>query len=195
MNLPVEITFHNIDHSDAIEARVREKIERLAKLHDRLTSCRVTIEAPHKHHRKGNAYQVKVLLGVPQGQLAVTRDPGDVHAHEDVYVAIRDAFAAAERQLNAQKQKLRGDVKAHTAPLQGRVGRMFSNEDHGFVVTNDGREIYFHRHAVVEGSFDDLEEGQTVELVLFSGDSAKGPHASTVKPIRPMSYSPVNKGG
>ena len=189
MDLPVEITFHNMDHSDAVEARVREKVERLEKLSDRLSHCRVTIEAPHKHHRKGNTYRVRILLSMPQGQVAVSRDPGDAHAHEDIYVAIRDAFHAAERQLKERRQKQRGDVKTHESPLQGRVGRLFPTEEHGFIVTNDGREIYFHRNAVVDGSLDDLKEGQTVELTIFHGDNEAGPHASTVKLIGPMRYS------
>ncbi|MGI9476745.1 MAG: HPF/RaiA family ribosome-associated protein [Hyphomicrobiaceae bacterium] len=103
MSLPLEITFHNMDRSDAVEARVREKIDHLAKLTDRMMNCRVTIEAPHKHHQKGNAYQVRILLDTPQGQVVVSRDPGDVHAHRDVYVAIRDAFDAAERQLKDRR--------------------------------------------------------------------------------------------
>lgn len=188
MPLPLEIAFHNMDHSNAVETRVREKVGRLEKLSDRLTHCRVTIEAPHKHHRKGNTYRVRILLSAPQGQVAVSHDPGDAHAHEDIYVAIRDAFDAAERQLKDHRQKQRGDVKSHDVPLQGRVGRLFPIEDHGFIKTNDGREIYFHRNAVVEGSFDDLEADQTVELVVFHGDNEAGPHASTVKPISPMSY-------
>ena len=188
MPLPLEITYHNMDQSDAIETRVLEKVEHLEKLHERLTSCRVSIEAPHKHHRQGNTYQVRILLGMPQGQVAVSHDPGDRNAHEDIYVAIRDAFRAAERQLKDHRQKMRGDVKTHDVPLQGHVDRLVPIEDHGFITTNDGREIYFHRNAVVEGSFDDLEEEQTVELVVFHGDNEAGPHASTVKPISPMSY-------
>lgn len=188
MAMPLEITFHNMDHSDAVEARVREKVEHLEKISDRLTHCRVTIEAPHRHLRKGNTYHVRILLDAPQGQVAVSRDPGHAHAHEDVYVAIRDAFDAAERQLKQHRQKLRGDVKSHDVPLQGRIGGLFPIEDHGFIKTNDGREIYFHRNAVVDGSFDELEEGQVVELVVSHGDNGAGPHASTVKLISPMSY-------
>lgn len=191
MTVPLEIAFHNMDHSDAIETRVRERMERLARLHDRMTSCRVTIEAPHKRHQQGNRYQVRILIGAPQGQIAVTRDPGNMYAHEDVYVAIRDAFDAAERQVKALRQTLRGDVKTHDAPLQGRIARLFPLQDYGFIQTNDNREIYFHRNAVVDGSFDQLEEGQTVELVVFRGDSAQGPHASTVKLITPMSFNPT----
>lgn len=192
MSLPIEIIFHNMDKSEAVEARVREKSEHLEKLDERLTSCRVTIEAPHKSHRKGNIYQVRIQLDVPQGPIVVSHEPGDIHAHKDVYLAIRDAFHAAERQLKEYRQKLRGDVKTHEVPLHGRVGGLVPSDDHGFIKTNDGREIYFHRNAVVNASFDDIEIGQTVELVVFTGDSTIGPHASTVKLISPMSFRSVN---
>ena len=191
MSLPLEIALHNMDKSDAVEARVREKSEHLERLDERLTSCRVTIEAPHKSHRKGNIYQVRIQLDVPHGPIVVSHEPGDVHAHKDVYLAIRDAFHAAERQLKEHQQKLRGDVKTHEVPLHGRISGLFPVEDHGFIKTNDGREIYFHRNAVVHASFEDLEVDQTVELVVFTGNSSMGPHASTVKLISPMSYRAI----
>ena len=192
MSLPLEIIFHNMDKSEAVESRVREKSEHLEKLDERLISCRVTIEAPHKSHRKGNVYQVRIQLDVPHGPIVVSHEPGDVHAHKDVYLAIRDAFQAAERQLKDYRQKLRGDVKTHDVPLQGRIAALSPIEDHGFIATNDGREIYFHRNAMVDASFDDLEVGQTVELVVFTDNSTMGPHASTVKLIGRMRYRAVN---
>jgi ribosomal subunit interface protein len=190
MEVPLELAFRNMEHSDAIEELVREKAAHLDKLFDRLTSCRVTVEAPHKHHRKGNQYHVQIFLGVPQGQLVVSRDPGDVYAHEDLRVAIRDAFQAAERQLKEHAEKMRGDVKAHVPPLQGTITRLFPDQDYGFIATTDGREIFFHRNAVVDYDFDDLEKGQPVELAVWTGDSEIGPHASTVRPIGSMEYNP-----
>lgn len=190
MQVPLELAFDNMEHSDAIEERIREKVAHLDQLYDRLTSCRVTIEAPHKHHRQGNQYHVRILLSVPQGQIVISRDPGDDYAHQDVYVAIRDAFNAAERQLKEYSRKMSGEVKAHEAPLQGKIAQLFPAQDYGFIATTDGREIYFHRNAVADGSFDDLQEDQTVELVVFRGDSAEGPHASTVRPIGSMRYDP-----
>lgn len=191
MQVPLELTFDNMKHSEAIESRVRQKVQHLEKLYGRITSCRVTVEMPHKHHRQGNKYNVRVFLSVPEGQVIVNRDPGDFYAHEDVYVAIRDAFDAAGRQLQDHQRKIRGDVKSHETPLQGRIAQLFPEQDYGFIATADGREIYFHRNAVVNGSFEDLEADQTVELVVFSGDSAEGPHASTVRPIGAMRYEPT----
>lgn len=106
MDIPLEIQFHGVDKSEAVEARVREKVTRLQKHCDRLVSCRVVIEAPHRHNHKGRIYHIKVLLGVPgSADLVVNNEPGTDHSHEDVYVALRDAFAAARRRLEDFMEK------------------------------------------------------------------------------------------
>jgi ribosomal subunit interface protein len=112
----VELSFNNMEHSDAVEARVHERVRRLEKIHDRLTSCRVVIEAPHRRQHKGQQYRVRITLGLAQGQVAVSRDPGDDFAHTDIYVAIRDSFDAAERRLKEHMDRLQGEVKARMPP-------------------------------------------------------------------------------
>ena len=117
MSVVPEITFHNMEPSEAIEARVREKFARLQKYFDRLTHCRVVIEAPHRHHHKGKIYQIKIDLGVPgRPDLVVSREGRENHAHEDVYVAVRDAFDAARRQLQDAIAKMSGEVKTPRKP-------------------------------------------------------------------------------
>lgn len=114
MQTPVQITFQDIDPSEAVEAAIREKAAKLETFHGKLTSCRVVVAAPHRHGRQGTLYQVRIDLLVPGGgEIVVSRDPGLDHAHEDVYVAIRDAFDAARRQLQSFIQEKRGDVKTH----------------------------------------------------------------------------------
>jgi len=113
MQTPLEILFVDVDRSPAAEDRIRERVDRLEHRFDGITSCHVYVSAPHQHHRKGNLWQVRIEVRVPGDELAVTNKPGDVNAHEDVYVAIRDSFDAMERQLEAWKQRVR-DVRAHT---------------------------------------------------------------------------------
>jgi ribosomal subunit interface protein len=105
MQVPLEIAFHNMEPSDFIEAKVRERVDKLERYFDRITRCSVSIEAPHRAHRQGNLYHVRIEISVPGKDLVVSRDPGDLHAHKDVYVAIRDAFSAAERQLAEYTRK------------------------------------------------------------------------------------------
>jgi len=192
MQIPLHLTFHNMEHSDTLEARVREKVEHLDHLYEqRLTSCRVAIEAPHKRGHKGHHYQVRIFLGVPGGELAVTKDPDVSHAHEDVQVAMRDAFNAAERQLEDFIRKHRGDVKTHEIEeprLRGTISSLLADQSGGFVDTPEG-EVYFHRNSVAGGNFDDLHPGQPVELVAQRDESEKGLQASTIRPIHPMKYA------
>lgn len=119
MQIPVQITFRDMEPSPAIEQRVREKTAKLERFFDRITSCRVLIEAPHVHQHKGRLFHVRVDLTIPGGELVVSRNPSEHHAHEDVYVAIRDAFKAAERQLDEHAEKIRGHVKNHSRPEIG----------------------------------------------------------------------------
>ncbi len=115
MKIPLEVVFRNMDRSDAIEARVREKADRLERFSDNITRCRVAVEAPHRHQTHGKLYKVAIELGVPGRQIVVNHAGPEDHAHEDVYVAIRDAFAAATRQLEDHVRIRRGQVKQHDA--------------------------------------------------------------------------------
>lgn len=112
MDIPLQISFKNMDHSDAIEARVREKALKLEQYFSHLISCRVVIEAPHRHHHKGKIYHIKIEMGVPrQTELVVSNEREMNHAHEDVYVAIRDAFGKATRQLQDYAGRMEGKSK------------------------------------------------------------------------------------
>jgi len=122
MKLPLEIVFHNLEPSDAIETKVRERAEKLEKFYKDIMSCRVVVEAGHKHHHKGNLYHVRIDLKVPSAELIASREPQDHHAHEDVYVAIRDSFDAMRRQLEDYSRRRRGNVKTHEPVLGGRGG-------------------------------------------------------------------------
>ena len=107
MQIPLEIVFHNMEHSDAVESAVRQQVARLEKLCDEITSCHVFVKAPHRNQRQGNLFEVHVETRVPGTELVVSNNPGDIHTHEDAYVAIRDAFDAMQRQLRKWKTKER----------------------------------------------------------------------------------------
>jgi cold shock CspA family protein/ribosome-associated translation inhibitor RaiA len=139
--------------------------------------CRVMIESHHRHHHKGKLYHVRIDLTVPGSELVVSRDPDENHAHEDAYVAIRDAFDAMERQLESFFRRQRGDVKNHESVTQaGLIGEL--ELDHGRIETTDGRSIYFHRNSVADNAFERLDVGSPVQYVETAGD--EGPQASVV---------------
>ena len=179
MPFPVEITFHRMQPSVAIESRIREKAAKLERFYDRIMSCHVVVEAPHAHHHKGKLYHVTISIQVPQSQVVVNREQHANHAHEDLFVAMRDSFDAAQRKLEDFSRQQRGQVKIHEAPPAGRVSRLVPEEDYGNIETDDGRLVYFHRNSVLGGDFDQLEIGAAVSFVEEQGDD--GPQASTVR--------------
>lgn len=178
MQVPLEIRFHNMDPSPAIEAAIRERAEKLEQFADDIVSCRVAVEAPHKRHRQGKLFTVKVDVRLPGGEAVASRDPAAHHAHEDVYVSLRDAFRAVQRQVQDYVRERRGKVKAHATPPHGRVSELHPERDFGRIETSDGRDIYFHRNSVVDAKFDDLSVGDEVRFAEEAGD--EGPQASTV---------------
>lgn len=116
MQVPLDIDYHHMTPSEFINARVDERVRKLEGRFAGIVGCRVLIEAPHHHHQRGNLYHVKVVLQLPGGEVVINRDPGTDPAHKDVYVAIRDAFDAAERKLTARVDRMRGEIKAHAKP-------------------------------------------------------------------------------
>jgi len=121
MQIPLQISFRNMDPSPAVEERIRKKAAKFERFHDRIVGCTVVVEAPHRHQHKGKLYSVRVDISVPGKDVIVDRAKPADHAHEDVYVAIRDAFNAATRRLEEHARKLRGDVKtpARRLPVEG----------------------------------------------------------------------------
>jgi ribosome-associated translation inhibitor RaiA len=113
MQIPLQISFGNMDPYPAVEAIVREKAAKLDRLFERIVSCDVTIEAPHRRQHKSKLYKVRIDIGMPGKDVHVNQEGPKNHAHEDINVAIRDAFDAAVRQLEDHARRLRGDVKSH----------------------------------------------------------------------------------
>jgi ribosomal subunit interface protein len=108
-----QIIWQNLSPLDTIELKIHKHITKLEKFSDRLIDCRVVIAVPHRHHHQGNIYHVQINLTVPGGQLVVNRQPPAQQTHEDLNVAIRDAFENAERQLKDYTQLQRGKIKTY----------------------------------------------------------------------------------
>lgn len=115
MKLPLQITFKGMDSSEAAENAIRERAERLETFFSRIMSCHVIVEAPHRRQRQGRVYSVRIDLRIPGHEIAVSHSGPKDQAHEDVYVAIRDAFDAARRRMEDHARADRGDVKSHAA--------------------------------------------------------------------------------
>ena len=113
MSLPIDITFRDMEPSPALEANIGEWCERLARLEPRISRFGVVIERPHRKHRTGQLFHVRLEIAIPDHVIVVGRDPARDEAHTDAYLAVGDAFRAARRQLQDAVEIRRGDVKAH----------------------------------------------------------------------------------
>ena len=108
MQNDVQITVRDHAHSDALDARIREKTAKLEKVCPRITSCHVVVSAPHHHQQRKNVFMVRINITFPGGEVVVTRDN-----HDDVYVLLRDAFVAARRELEKALRQHDGGAKLH----------------------------------------------------------------------------------
>ncbi|MFT4863116.1 MAG: ribosomal subunit interface protein [Pseudohongiellaceae bacterium] len=109
MTNEIQVTFHNIDQSDALSNAVQKRIEKLERYCNQIIGGRVVLDCPHNNHHKGKVYSVGLEIHTPSLEVRVNQYQHDNHAHEDLYVAIRDAFNAAERQLKSVDKKHRAE--------------------------------------------------------------------------------------
>jgi cold shock CspA family protein len=173
MQIPLQITARNLELSEPEEGMIRQAAAKLDVFWDRITSCRVLVEVPHRRRRTGLSYNVRLDLGVPGGELAITRRP-----RASLETAVQEAFDAAQRRLQDEARQTQGRVKLDRTAPRGTVTRLLPFEGYGFITANDGHEIYFDRNSVLDGGFDRLEEGLEVRYSEEAGE--KGPQASTV---------------
>lgn len=179
MQSPPRIIFRGLAPSEGLIEAIERRVEALENVFDGITGCHVLVDLPEHRHRKGHVYHVTVEVSVPRDRIAVSREPEVNHAHEDPYVAVRDAFDAMQRRLQDYSQRRRREVKVHDEPLaRGRISRLALQDGFGFIETADGREVYFHENSVLDGKFDDLVVGLPVRFCEEPGEN--GPQASTV---------------
>jgi len=192
----LQVTFRNMEPSPEIEEWIRAEADKLDTLYTQLMGCRVMIELPHRHHKKGIPFHIRVDLTVPQGEIVVKHEPslssrarqlrenqirkqGEVNIpHKDLQRAITDAFKVAGRRLQDYARRQRGDIKSHVSLPKARVSEILPRAGYGFLTSDDGREIYFHKNSVLGRAFPRLKVGTTVRFAEEQGE--KGPQASTV---------------
>lgn len=172
MILPLQVTARNVELTEAIKADINEKAGKLDKFYDRITSCRVIVEALPKR----SLYNVHIDITVPGTELIIKREP-----NPDLYMAIRDSFDAARRKLEDHAQLLRREVKRHEEVPHARISSLFPDRGYGFLTTHDGREVYFHEHSVRSNGFKNLKIGMEVRYTEEMGD--KGPQASSLSAV------------
>lgn len=183
MQIPLEVTFRDVRKTEAIEKLIMEKVAKLEKICDYMVSCRIAVEMPQRHQQTGNPFRVRIDIRVPQGhELIIKRESVQGKVSGTLPQTLREAFSAAGRQLKELVKRQRAEVKTHPDQEQmAFVFKIFKREGYGFLKTESGREIYFHRNSVLNDDFDRLEVGTGVRFVEETG--VKGPQASTLQII------------
>ena len=183
MEVPIEITFRNVRKSESLESFIREKAAKLDEVCDAIISCRVAIERPHEHQQSGNPYRVRLTARVPQGhEVVVRRETSGGNLHEGLPLVIKEVFDTARRQLKKVVEKRQQTVKIQADQKDSAyVARLFPEQGYGFLTSQDGREIYFHRSSVAHDGFDRLAVGTDVKFAAANDE--EGPHASSVQII------------
>lgn len=199
MKWSLQITYRNVEATAALEEWICEEAEKLDVFYDRIMGCHVAVEIPHRHHRRGDLYHVRIQVKVPGGEVVVNREPSmanevrhlgetDFPKHQELEAsrknlrsALKAAFRSAGRRLQDYARCQRGAIKIHAPLATAYVTKIALDDDYGFLLTDDGREIYFHKNSVLNEAFARLKVGTIVSFVEEPGE--KGPQASTVRII------------
>ncbi len=183
MQIPIEISYRDIEKTDALEQLIRDEATELERICDYITSCRVSVEQPQKSQQQGQPYRVRIVVRVPPGhELVASEEPGMGDIHKQLSTVIRETFSSVTKQLKKITEEQRQDTKQHPEQqVEAVVEKIFRKDEYGFLKTIDGREIYFHKHSVLHGDWDRLEIGTGVRFSEEMG--VKGPQATTVQVV------------
>jgi ribosome-associated translation inhibitor RaiA len=178
-----EITFKNISVSPTLEARIRERINRLERFHHGIIGCRVVVEEPHRSAGSAkNPLALTLEVEIPGNLLASSGEEEIRAAKDDTGNLVTRVFEAMERQLETAVARDKRQVKAHTAAHEiGRVTRLFPGQGYGFVQVGEGPELYFTENVLHNLRMEDLEEGTQVVVSRAHEDGPMGPLANAVR--------------
>lgn len=181
MDVPLELSFRQVQKTEQLEALIQERAAKLEKFHPRIVSCRIAVEKPQEHPRSGNPYRVRIEVRVPPSHdLVVDKRPQDHAMHDPLDIVLNDTFKSMERQLKELAERQNMEVKHHDVPI-AFVIRLFKEQGYGFLKTPEGREIYFQQTATLQHDWERLEIGTQVRFEEAMGEM--GPQATTVQII------------
>ncbi len=181
MQLPLDITWRGVEPNTRVNAFIERRAAHLERF-ARMNRCSVAIEREHEHPQFGSGWRVRLNITLPPGhELAVARESWQGSVRDDLYSVVKDAFTAARRRLQRHAEQRRGEVKRHPEQdLDAVISRLFP-KGYGFVITRTGREVYFHRNAVLDMPFENLKVGMGVAISEEAGE--EGPQASTLRVV------------
>jgi cold shock CspA family protein/ribosome-associated translation inhibitor RaiA len=181
MQKPLEITFRGVQKAQFIENLIREKVSKLEKACDHITSCRVAVEKPQHFQKTGNPFRVRIDIRVPRHhEILIKRECTEGDMHDSLKKVLGSAFDSAFLAVHEISHRQHRQVKSHmTDETTAIVHRIFPEEGYGFLVTKGGRELYFHANSLLRKRFEQLRIGDVVRFTEELG--REGPQAATVE--------------
>jgi cold shock CspA family protein/ribosome-associated translation inhibitor RaiA len=173
------IDTRNIEMNPRWKAEIEERLEALQAGHNDITHGRVTLTKNLHHRNDARVAEALIVLNLPRRHTITARK--EEKSFEEV---IREAFSAIEIEVDKYREKRANhEVRLPPSPpLRGVVSKIFRDEGYGFILPEaGGEEVYFHKNAVHELAFDDMEDGMEVTFNIEEGQ--KGPQANAVKPL------------
>lgn len=196
MQKPLEVTFRGVPTTEDIGDLIEEKVAKLEKVCNYITSCSIAIERPQLYQRMGNPFRVRIDIRIPHNhEIVVKRESTEGDMHDSLQMVLRDAFKAARLAVEDLVQKQRREVKPHFAVQStGIVHRLMKG--YGFITTGEGRELYFHENSVVNMRFGGLKVGDSVRFTEEPGEN--GPQTTTLeliqRPGAPIESGDISRG-
>jgi cold shock CspA family protein/ribosome-associated translation inhibitor RaiA len=194
MQTAPELIFHDVDRSPWVENYILERVQRLERFADGITTCRVSLTQEQASHHKGNRYSVLVEVRMPPNHdLAARKEKVIREMQTQLPALINLAFGAIERQLKKTAALRRYEEKRHDGQPHGIVEKVL-DEGYGFLrAIDDDRQVYFHRNSVLHDDFERLAVGTEVRYTPQEGE--QGPQASSVQIVAKPGQSKPPIGG
>lgn len=186
MQTTPQITFKNIDSSEALEALINKRLARLERYHPVIISARVVVEVPHKSPGSGkNPIGLSVECEVPGRMLVAKGEEEAREAKNDTAeVVVSRVFAAMERQLEDDHRIKQRHVKVTGEPVEaGKIARLFPEQRYGFVESGGGADLYFTENALHGLRFEELQVGMMVAITAAHDEGPMGPQARSVRKL------------
>ena len=163
----------------ALRPEWRADIEsRVADLHPNheITHIRATL-TKHDHRKPADSHSVLLVVQIPGHTITAGKH------HETFEEAIRLTFDALGLELERIREKRAShEVHVNAPPERGIVTKLFPKEGYGFITLEDGTDVYFHKNAVRDAVFEQMD-GMEVSLNVEPGE--KGLQATVVQPTPP----------
>jgi cold shock CspA family protein/ribosome-associated translation inhibitor RaiA len=175
----MELHWHHPEiFREADRVAAEKRVADLALDRTDLIDVRITAR-PTGHHRHGGQ-EVRITCEARGAEIVAARTRPDAgHALDEAL----DAFEREVRRMRHRRAE-RGRDRAAGPAERGVIDEVRASEGFGFILTDGGERVYFHRNALHGGlAIDRLDEGQRVGLDFEKGD--RGLQATVVRPPPP----------